>query len=81
MKCHMDFSNDLIRLATLLWDDGIFLSTRELDDKNISLYIYNDEYYFIWYSCANELESIEKTDGEKARLVFGEYFNSRNHHP
>jgi hypothetical protein len=63
---------DLYMQATLLWDNGEFITTH-IDGEQRSLYRYEGQLYVIWYTSANILDRIEIVDTETAKKMFKKF--------
>src|SRR3954469_17899468 len=66
---------DIFKLVELIWQDGVFLGTKNLKSKNysdISLYKYEEDYIFIYYNSIIPV-SIELVNEEKVKEVFNDW--------
>jgi hypothetical protein len=65
-------TNDILLEKTQeIWDNGEFIETKRLRDMDISLYIFQKEYFLIWYE-NNDLRRTEKINKTTAKILFPE---------
>jgi len=58
----------LFQKADLLWEQGQHVATN-IESRN-SLYVYENQFFVIWYDGKNELEKVERVSEEKAVQLF-----------
>jgi hypothetical protein len=75
----MKHIDDLFKQVSKLWDHGEFIRSAYIDDKGISLYKLDGQYYLIWYTSNNTILKYEVVLENEIEQIFFISSEFKNH--